>query len=259
MKEVIPLKEKILEQLKSLKGEVSFYYKNLITGDTIRFKEDIPLQAASVIKIPILIEVFSRVQEGTMDKNDTIIIKNEDKLPSCGALNYMHDGLVVTLEDLYTLMIILSDNSAANLLMKQLGIANINGTLQKLGLRQTKLNRLLFDSKQSALGIQNYISAGEIGMLLEKMYFGELISPESSLGMLRILKNQRLNGKIPFFIHGKYEVAHKTGEDGGITHDVGIVYAPQPFVVCFCGNEVDVPVYERLMQDITVWLIQMQS
>ncbi|MGB8455183.1 MAG: serine hydrolase [Anaerocolumna sp.] len=62
-----------------------------------------------------------------------------------------------------------------------------------------------------------------------------------------------------FYIHGKYEVTHKTGEDDGITHDVGIVYAPQPFVVCFCGNEVDVPVYERLMQDIMVWLIQMQS
>lgn len=253
------MKEIILEQLKSLKGEVSFYYKNLITGETIGFKEDTQLQAASVIKIPILIEAFSRMQEGTFDKNDPITIKNEDKLPSCGALNYMHDGLMVTFEDLYTLMIILSDNTATNLLIKQLGIENINSTLQNLGLKQTKLNRLLFDSKQSALGIENYISAGDIGMLLEKMYYGELISPESSLEMLRILKNQRLNGKIPFYIHGKYEVAHKTGEDDGITHDVGVVYAPQPFVVCFCGNKVEVPVYERLMQDITVWLIQMQS
>ncbi|QHQ61338.1 serine hydrolase [Anaerocolumna sedimenticola] len=253
------MKERLLEQLKSLKGDISFYYKNLITGEVIGFKENIPLEAASVIKIPILIEAFLRISEGNIHKDDIIAIKKEDKLPSCGALNYMHDGLRVTFEDLYTLMIILSDNTATNLLIKQLGMDNINITMQNLGLKQTKLNRLLFDAKQSALGIQNYISAGEMGYLLEKMYFGELISPESSLEMLRILKNQRLNGKIPFYIHGRADVAHKTGEDDGITHDVGIVYAPQPFVVCFCGNKVDVPVFERFMQDITLTLVEMQE
>ncbi len=259
MKEVIPVKEKILEQLKSLEGKVSFYYKNLITGDTLGFQEDIPLEAASVIKIPILIEAFSRIQEGTLNKNDMVTIKKEDKLPSCGALTYMHDGLSVTFEDLCTLMIILSDNTAANLLIKHLGMESINKTMQGFGLRNTRINRLLFDSRQSALGVQNYISAREIGTLLEKMYFGEMVSPESSLEMIRILKNQRLNGKIPFFIHGKTEIAHKTGEDDKITHDVGIVYAPQPFVVCFCGNEVEVPVYERFMQEVTLLLLQMQS
>lgn len=253
------MKETILEQLKSFEGEVSFYYKNLITGETLGFQENIPLEAASVIKIPVLVEAFSRIEVGTLDKNGMISIKKEDKLPSCGALSYMHDGLMVTFEDLYTLMIILSDNTATNLLIKYLGVEQINSTLGKLGLKNTKINRLLFDSKQSALGVQNYISAYDIGSLFEKMYFGELISPESSFEMLRILKNQRLNGKIPFHIHGKMEVAHKTGEDDGITHDVGIVYAPQPFVVCFCGNQVEVPAFERLMQDITASLVQLQS
>ncbi|WFR55968.1 class A beta-lactamase-related serine hydrolase [Anaerocolumna sp. AGMB13025] len=253
------MKETILEQLKSFEGEVSFYYKNLITGETLGFRQNIPLEAASVIKIPVLVEAFSRIEVGTLDKNGMISIKKEDKLPSCGALSYMHDGLMVTFEDLYTLMIILSDNTATNLLIKYLGMEQINSTLGKLGLKNTKINRLLFDSKQSALGVQNYISAYDIGSLFEKMYFGELISPESSLEMLRILKNQRLNGKIPFHIHGKMEVAHKTGEDDGITHDVGIVYAPQPFVVCFCGNQVEVPAFERLMQDITASLVQLQS
>lgn len=253
------MKEHILDQLKALKGQVSFYYKNLITGETFGYQEDMPLQAASVIKIPVLIEAFSRIQGGDLEKDQTVIIRKEDKLPSCGALNYMHDGLAVTIEDLYTLMIILSDNTATNLLIRQLGMNNINTTLQELGLHNTRINRLLFDSKQSTLGIQNYISAYETGVLLEKMYFGELISPEASLEMLRILKNQRLNGKIPFFLHGKADIAHKTGEDDGITHDVGIVYAPQPFIVCFCGNEVEVPVFERFMQDISLDLMEMQS
>jgi len=258
MKEVNSVKENIVEQMKSFSGKIGFYYKNLVTGDTLRFQDDMLLQAASVIKIPILIEAFSRLELGEINKTDTFTINKEDKLPSCGALNYMHDGLKVTLEDLYTLMIILSDNTATNLLIKHLGIEQINRTLHKLGLKQTKINRLLFDSEQSALGVQNYISAGEIGDLLEKMYLGELISPEASAEMLCILKNQRLNGKVPFFVPGKIEIAHKTGEDDGITHDVALVYAPQPFIVCFCGNEVEVPTFERMMQNITAELLESQ-
>ena len=254
-----PMKEAILEQIKKISGKVGFYYKNLVTGDTLRFQDDMQLQAASVIKIPILIEAFSRLESGTISKADTFAIKKEDKLPSCGALFYMHDGLEVTLEDLYTLMIILSDNTATNILIKHMGIEQINKTLQQIGLKQTKINRLLFDSEQSALGVQNYISASEIGYLLEKMYLGELISPAASAEMLHILKNQRLNGKIPFFVPSGIEIAHKTGEDDGITHDVAIIYAPQPFIVCFCGNGVDVPLFERMMQDITAVLLAKAS
>ena len=246
----------LLKPLRSISGKVGFYYKNLITGETVSFQEDLPLQAASVIKIPILIEAFTRLENGTLHKSDLFTVKKEDKLPSCGALTYMHDGLEVTLEDLYTLMIILSDNTATNLLIKHLGMEQINETMQKLGCKQIKLNRLLFDSEKSALGIENYISAGDIAFLLEKMYLGELVSKEASAEMIRILKNQRLNGKIPFYIHGKADIAHKTGEDDGITHDVGIVYGKEPFIICFCGNEVDVPAYERLMQEITLDLFR---
>jgi len=68
--------------------------------------------------------------------------------------------------------------------------------------------------------------------------------------MVGILLNQRLNGKLPFFLHGRgIRCAHKTGEDDDITHDVGIIYADRPFVLCLLSNNVDVPAFERLMQD----------
>jgi beta-lactamase class A len=251
--------DNLLKQLQNVSGKAGFYYKNLVTDEKISFQEDMPLQAASVIKIPILIEAFTRLETGSVHKTDLFTISKEDKLPSCGALTYMHDGLQVTLEDLYTLMIILSDNTATNLLIKYLGMDQINSTMDKLGCKHVKLNRYLFDSEKAALGIENYISVGDIAGLLEKMYRGELVSKEASAEMLRILKNQRLNGKIPFFIHGEVDIAHKTGEDDGITHDVGIVYGREPFVICFCGNEVDVPAYERLMQDISYSLFKEQE
>ena len=86
--------------------------------------------------------------------------------------------------------------------------------------------------------------------LLERMYAGTLLGRADDDRMLGILLNQRLNGKLPFYLHGEgVKCAHKTGEDDGITHDAGIVYSRKPFVICMLSNEVDVPAFERLMQD----------
>lgn len=252
------MNEKILETLNGIPGKTEFYYKNLITGEEWEVRSGEPMEAASVIKIPVLAEVFAQLEAGTADKNERYRIREEDKLPSCGALNYLHTGLEVTLEDLYTLMIILSDNTATNLLIKKFGMEQINRRMRGLGLTVTTVNRLLFDAEASAAGRENYISAKEIGILLEKMYRGELISQKASKEMISILMNQRLNGKMPFHLNGKVKIAHKTGEDSGITHDVGIVFAPQPFVACFCSNKTDVPLFERAIQDLTRLLVDLQ-
>ena len=255
----ILMKEKVLAMLRDIPGKIGFYYKNLTTGEEWELNSAVPLMAASVIKIPVLTEVFAQLEAKNADKSEIYEIKSEDKLPSCGALNYMHTGLAVTLQDLYTLMIILSDNTATNLLIKKFGIENINRRMRSLGLEKTTVNRLLFDASDAARGKENYISAKEIGILLEKMYRGELVSPAASAEMLGILKNQRLNGKMPFYFTGEVKIAHKTSEDSSITHDVGIVFAPQPFVVCFCSNEVDVPRFETAIQQITRMLYDMQA
>ena len=246
--------EKIISKLKNIQGDVSFYYKNLTTNDIIGYNEEKIILAASIIKLTVLVEAFKQIKEGKIKKEEFFITCEKDKVPSCGALNYMREDLKVTLEDLYVLMIILSDNYATNMLIDKLGMENINKTIKEIGLKNTVLNRKMFDNENAALGLENYISAGDIGYLLEKMYNKGLIDERSSEEMISILKNQRLNGKMPFFLHSlkpKIDIAHKTGEDTNITHDVGIVFAKEPFIVCFCGNNVNVPEYERLIQDIT--------
>ena len=248
------MRKNIIERLKNIKGDVSFYYKNLVTGEIIEYNEEKSMLAASLIKLPILVECFNQMSKGTVSRSEIFVTKEDDKVPSCGALNYMQDNLQVRFKDLYVLMIILSDNYATNLLIDKLGIENINKLIKEIGLNNTIINRKMFDSEKAKLGLENYTSVKDISYLLEKMYRKELIDEKSSEEMMNILKNQRLNGKIPFFLHSlkpKIEIAHKTGEDTNITHDVGIVFSKEPFIICFCGNNVDVPVFERLMQDIT--------
>ncbi len=244
------------EQLGQFKGKTGFYYKNLVTKETICYHEYEAFQAASVIKIPVMIELFRRFEEGTLSKTDTLKVREEDKLPSCGALSYLHEGIEVTLLDLCTLMIILSDNTATNLLIRLLGMKEINQTLSSLSCKVTRLNRLLFERELSRQGIQNYVAPAEIGYLLELMYQKELISASASEEMIAILKNQQLNGKIPFFCTDSTEIAHKTGEDDGITHDVGIVFTKKPFIIAFCSEDVDVPSFERRIQEISFELMQ---
>lgn len=252
------MKEKLtafLPELQKLPGEISVWAEDLETGEIFSYCPELPLIAASVIKIPILVEAFRQQRDGLLSMDEIFTIRPEQKMPSCGALAYLHDGLQVTLKDLCVLMIILSDNSATNILIERLGMEKINETLRKLGLQHTVLRRRLFDSESSRKGIQNHITAGEMAVLLKKIYVGRCVSPEADAEMLSILKNQRLNGKMPFFL-GNYDIAHKTGEDDGITHDVGIVYASHPILLCFCSEHTCVPSFERLMQDMALAAVE---
>ncbi len=251
--------EAIENLLQSLPGEIGFSYFCPATGDRYAMQKDLPLVAASVIKLPIMVEAFRQRENGQINWQEEVTIRPEDKLPSCGALTYLHDGIRVTIGDLVTLMIILSDNTATNLLIDKLGMENINATCQALQLKGTKLNRKLFDAAQAAKGIENYVTAGDMCRLLSMLLQGEVVSPEASKEMLKILGNQRLNGKIPFYLHSRgIPVAHKTGEDDGITHDVGIIFTQNPQILCFLSNHTDVPAAERCMQNIAALLVSAQ-
>lgn len=237
--------------LKGIPGKLAVYCKNFVTGEVLDYNGDIPMMAASVIKIPVLIETFRQIQAGLLKKNQLYVLEEGDKLPSCGCLNRMHAGLNLTVQDLYNLMIILSDNTATNILIKLLGgTEEINGSLANMGYQTCRVNRLLFDSEASDKGIENYVSCTEIADMLEKMYRGKMIDKQSSEEMLEILKSQRLKNKIPFYFQGCVPIAHKTGEDDGITHDVGIIFGSQPFILCCMSNETDCTRFNRFIQKL---------
>ena len=158
--------ERAAHLARALPGKIGLYALYPATGDEIRFHADMPMEAASVIKLPIMVEAFRQREAGMLDFALPVTVRRENKLPSCGALTYLHDGLTVQVGDLVTLMIILSDNTATNLLIDLLGQEHINRTIAALGLTGTQLNRKLFDAEQAALGVQNYVTAADMGALL---------------------------------------------------------------------------------------------
>lgn len=244
------------ERLAGLRGHIGFFCRNTATGETVAFHADEPIVAASVIKLCVMAEAFRAREAGEIDFSEPVTVRPEDKKPSCGALTYLHDGLTVTLGDLVVLMIILSDNTATNLLIDRLGTDAVNAFSARLGLSErTRCRRKLFEPALAARGITNHVTAADMGLLLEKLLRGEVVSPAASEEMLGILRNQRLNGKMPFLLAPRrIRCAHKTGEDydDGITHDVGIIFAGTPRIFCFLAEGADVPEAERTLQDLAL-------
>ena len=248
-----------MNRLRATRGRVGFWAKPL-DGEATGFNEDLPLVAASVVKVPVMVEAFRQFRAGLLDPDEQVTIRPEDRMPSCGALTYLSDRVRPTLMDLTTLMIILSDNTAANLMIDRVGVDAVNRTMEERGVPGICLRRKFFQPQLAALGVTNTVTARGCGVLLEKMAKGELLGGEDDARMLSILYNQRLNGKMPFYLHSAgIRVAHKTGEDDGTTHDAALIQAKRPFVLCMLSNDVDVPEYERLMQDTARELYEMYN
>ena len=135
----------MVKRLEQFPGKVSFYFENLVTGETMRYHEQAPMMAASVIKLFVMASVFEGLERELIQPDQMFEIKRAHCVPSCGALTYLHDGIQVTLMDLVTLMIIFSDNTATNVLVEFIGMESINGTLSRLGFEKTVLKRKMFD------------------------------------------------------------------------------------------------------------------
>ena len=199
------------------------------------------------------------VAEGKASWEDRLVAHNEERVPPCGALWFFEDEPAVRLKTLCGLMITISDNMATNMLMRHFGIETFNREFQAIGLEQTHIERLLFDSAANAAGKQNKIVPREMGTLLERIYRHAFVDEATSKLMEETLLQQQINHKIPGYLRDEVAVAHKTGEDDGITNDVGVVYAREPFVICFATNRTDVPEAERAMREISLSLAEIPA
>lgn len=238
----------IKAEMDTIPGHLGLYYKNIVTGFEYGIRQDDVYDAASVIKLPLFLHVLAESFKGNLSLDDRIVTEQADKVPSCGALNMFTGTVETDIRTLCRLMICISDNTATNRLIRHFGLDKVEQGFIAMGMEKTKIRRFLFDSSASLKGVRNTICPKELGVVLEQLYRGTFINEDISKYALSVLLEQQINHKLDGKLCETVPIAHKTGEDYMLSNDVGIIYAPQPFVLCFAGHNTDVYRWEDLIR-----------
>jgi len=213
--------EKIISQVEG-KVCVNFYDLNKNNGFSIN--GDKKVLSASMIKLLILAELMKKDSENKFSLSDSIMIANFMKTGGDGVLKELNIGHHFTLKELATLMIIISDNQATNILIDFLGMENINLLGKELGLKESFLGRKMMDTEARKNGYDNYTCADDISLLFKLIYQEKLINKEASQLMLDILLRQQQGERLQRYLPSDIKIAHKCGDLDDLENDGGIIW-----------------------------------
>lgn len=253
----LTLLEKIKKVTKGFEGTLGVTVKNLGSGESASINGDDLFPTASVFKIPVIVEFYRQFESGVVSLDEKITLMDGDKVPGSGILKELSEGLELTYHDLLELMMILSDNTATDLIVEKVGKERVNATLRKLGLEKTLVvadcRDILFDlvglshlpdeektiasfnekARSAPMGgtwslsieENDVTTPNEMLRLLEMIVDGEATSRESCDAILETMGKcqtgiYRISKYLP---REEITFAHKTGSLPGIRNDVGIV------------------------------------
>jgi beta-lactamase class A len=186
--------------------------------------------SASVIKIPILVELMYQVIATRFKLSDTHKLTEEEKVGGSGDLQY-EPPRELTWEELAIEMIRISDNTATNVLIDKIGMHNVNNMLVYHGYEETRLNRKMMDFAAVQRGVQNYTTAAESARMMYAILTGKITNEASCKKMIEILLTCADVTTIPRYIPRTVPVAHKTGTLDSVRGDVGIIYGNKPLII----------------------------
>ncbi|WP_010530013.1 serine hydrolase [Lentibacillus jeotgali] len=190
---------------------------------SIAINESMPMPAASVIKIPIIMEAFRQAENSGLNLSETLRVPTDAKVGGSGVLQSLSEDASMTLLDVLTLMIIVSDNTASNLALKRVGIDNVNRLCHELQCHNTEIQRCFMDMEAAEKGLENTTTAGDMVKLLAEIAAPNLLRKESANSILHIMTQQQLASKLPaYHVNDDVIIANKTGELAHAEHDVGI-------------------------------------
>lgn len=250
--------DRIRDILAGAQGRFGVAARDLTTGEELGINAAEVFPLASVFKIPVLVELFRQVDAGRVDLDQRLEFAAEDRAPGSGVLRELVSGFALTVRDYALLMIILSDNSATDKVLRVVGAGNVTPCLRELGLRSTWVSRSCAQILGSLAGINserptpdevteiltrlregrynpytwayaetdenNAGTPAEMVDLLEQIHKGRAASPASCRAMLDILRKQQLKGRIPLLLPQGVVTEHKTGTLPGVVNDAGLIY-----------------------------------
>ncbi len=272
-----PLQDSVRAQLDRLPARSSIYAVDLKSGDTIAVRPDLPMNTLSVIKLPVMVAAFRDAEAGKLSLDERYTIRPEDLRRGSGLLQAFAPGLQPTWRDIITQMIVTSDNTATDLVIRRVGLGRVNALLDTLGLKQTRLrsttgqlfrgvwvlanpaNDTMSDRtvflrgfpSDSLAGRRSFAFEGdstkwlgrstarEMTALLRLLYQGKLANAADTKAMMGILLDQFYSSRLPRRIDFRADVAHKTGDWPPYAgNDVGIILYPGgPVVVSVFTNQ----------------------
>jgi len=218
-----------------LDGVMGFAIKDLTTGEKFLRLPDTVFPQASSIKLTVLLELMRQAQEGKLSLDEKHTLRRSEAPPGDRdpILGMLGDGTVtMALRDLAVFMIVLSDNTATNILIDRLGLENINAGVTRLGLKETKLRRRMIDLQAASRGSENVSTPREMLGLLEKIHTQQALDAAHTkeyLAILRLNKDSEFHKALPDTV----SIADKPGALDAVRCDSGIVEIDgHPFILC---------------------------
>lgn len=240
-----PAFERLQPLIDAHQGRVAVAVEHLTRGDRFSHQADEVFPTASLIKFPVLIDLYRQADEGRVDLKSQVTLQAADKVPGSGILtSHFSAGATFALVDAARLMIVYSDNTATNLVLDKIGIAPTGETMKSLGCPNTRLHSKVYRrdtsidlerSKRFGIGST---TAAEMLLLLGKLERRELVSREASEAMLSHLKACDDQHKFRRFLPDGTVVAYKTGSVDAVRTAAGIIYTPSgPVALCVLTAE----------------------
>jgi beta-lactamase class A len=225
-----------------LDGVMGVAIEDLATGDHYFLHEDEVFAQASSIKITVLASLYLQAQQGKLKLTDSYTVQSADLVPDSDIMGGLTPGVTrLTLRDLATMMVAVSDNSATNVLIDRVGMANVNAMLDSLGLSHTRLRRKMMDLQAAKEGRENISTPHEMMTLLDAIYRGKVLNKESTADFFSMLSTNK-DSWIPRDLPAGLKIANKPGSLEAVRNDSGIVFVEgRPYVICvmtsFLRNE----------------------
>jgi beta-lactamase class A len=227
------LEKTILDVDHNLDGVMGVAIVDLTDGHKYLLHANDLFPQASSIKICILAALYRQAQQGKLKLTDLYTVNAADLVQDSDIMGGLTPGVTqITLRDLATMMVAVSDNSATNVLIDRVGMENVNTFLAAQGLHETKLLRKMMDLKAAGEGRENVSSPIEMATLLEALYRGQILNQEMTEDFFKVLSTHK-DSWIPRDLPDDLKIANKPGELEGVRNDSGVIFVDKrPYILC---------------------------
>ena len=237
--------KEIKKYLESRIGKYSFFFEDLKSGYVYGYNENVSMTAAGCMKLPIAISLIKAVENKKVDFMDRVKIQTSDKVYGTGIIHEFNER-EYTVFELMVIMLIQSDNTAANKIIDIVGMEQINEDIIAMGLKNTRLNRKTNDERTAITDVENITTAYDLSKIWKHLSNGTFLSKDNGQMLIDILRRQQIKNKLALYIPDdlKIEISSKTGDKKGVENDTAYLELPKgKFVFTVLSQDIPNSVY----------------